>query len=232
MDLAELKRKHRLVFCTEIAGRLIYWRALTLREHDIYTKIIEFGLSPIGKVQDLIFREICLDPSVIDQMNLTPAGLIPSIVNTALTISGNSLRNNEDLDRINNDLQEMREVVHNSPFEQFFVIICKAFPTYTPSELEQLEYQEILRLLIMAEQILKLENPLKLEVHEEKNLTDRLFKDRSQAEQADRGAPSATDIRDILAAKQEDSIAIREAKKIEMERRLRQRQSQKQYSRR
>jgi hypothetical protein len=223
MDVAELKRKHRFIFCTEIAERLIYWRPLTLREHDIYIKIIELKLSPVGKVQDLIFREICLDPSIIDQMNQTPAGLVPSIVNAALTISGNLLRSQEEMDKMNNDLEEMRQAINSNPFEQFFLFICKAFPTYTPSDLETLEYQEILRLLVMAEQIIGLEHPIKLEPQKQESITDKLFKDANRAESIDRGAPSAVDIRDILAEKQKDSLSIREAKKIEMERRLRQR---------
>lgn len=231
MDLAALKRKHRFLFCTELAGRLIYWRPLTLREHDIYHKIIAIGIVPIGKLQDKIFREIVLDPSLIDAMNQTPPGLVASIVNTALSVSGNLLRDESDMDRLNNDLISMRNEVSNNPYEQFILLICKAFPTYTPSDIECLEYQEVLRLLVMAEQMIGIEEPIKLTRKEEKkSLTDSLFQDRKQAEQLDMGRPSAVDIRDVLTERQKPDLATQQARQIEMMNKMRERNARQFFS--
>lgn len=227
MDLAALKRKYRFIFCTEIIGQLIYWRPLTLREHDIYTKIIELELTPIGKLQDRIFREIILSPEVIDSMNQSPPGLVPSIVNTALAVSGNLLRSNEDMERMNFDISEMRDAVSNNPYEQFILLICKAFPIYTPSNIEQLEYQEMLRLLVMAEQMIGLEEPIKLKLTEKpKSITDRLFKDAKMAEQVDYGAPTAVDLKSKLM-KQEalKDPSMKQARHIEMMNKIRERQA-------
>jgi len=222
MDVAALKRKHRFIFCTEFAGRLIYWRPLTIREHDIYMKIIELELSYQGKLEDSIFREIVLDPSVIDSMNQTPAGLVPSIVNTALAISGNLLRGEQDMVKMNSDLAEMRAAVGSNPYEQFFLLICKAFPTYTPSDLEHLEYQEMLRLLVMAEQMIGLEEPISLKpVAKQKSFTDQLFADKKEAEQVEHGRPSAVSIRDVLADRQKPDLSLQQARQIEMENKLR-----------
>ncbi len=223
MDLANLKKYHRFIFCTEIVGKSIYWRPLTLQEHDIYHKVIDLQLLSIGKIQDKIFREICLDPSFIDGMNQTPPGLVPSTANTALSISGNLLRGEEDMDRMNIDIAAVRDSVSSNPYEQFIILICKAFPTYTPADIEKLEYQEVLRLLVMAEQMLGLEEPIKLTKQENKNLTDRLFQDRKGAEQADFGRPSATDIRDLLSDKQNVDPSLAQARQIEMINKMRQR---------
>lgn len=226
MDLAALKKEYRFIFCTEIAERLIYWRPLTLQEHDIYTKIIELELSLIGKLQDTIFREIVLDPSVIDGMYQTPAGLVPSIVNAAMLVSGNLLRTDDDMDKMNADIHEMRQAVSTNPYEQFLLVICKAFPTYTPSDLEKLEYQEILRLLVMAEQMMGLEEPIVLKpIQKEKSITDGLFADKKSAEQVEHGKPSAVSIRDLLKEKQKPNLALQEARKTEMENRIRKRRS-------
>lgn len=224
MDLVALKREHRLIFCTELCDRLIYWRPLSLREHDIYHKIIALDLVPVGKLQNKIFREIVLNPDLVDEMNLTPPGLVPSIANAALAMSGNLLKNEDDMERLNADLTSMREAVSNNPYEQFILLICKAFPTYTPSDVEQLEYQEMLRLLVMAEQMVGVEEPIKLKKREgPKSITDRLFKDRKEAEQADMGRPSAADIRDILAEKQKPNLALQQARQIEMMNRINER---------
>jgi hypothetical protein len=224
MDFAALKRKYRFVFCTQLADRLIYWRPLTLREHDIYIKVIDLQLVPLGKLQDTIFREIVLSPNVIDEMNQTPPGLVPSIVEAALSISGNLLREEGDMDRMNLDIAGMREAVNNNPYEQFILLICKAFPTYTPSQVEHLEYQEMLRLLVMAEQMIGLEEPIVLKPTDKpKNITDRLFMDGREAEQADKGRPSAVDIRDLLAEKAPADPSLKQARQIEMVNRIRQR---------
>ena len=224
MDLAALKRKYRFIFCTQLAERLIYWRPLTLREHDIYMKIIDLELTPTGKLQDQIFREIVLSPGIIDQMNQTPPGLVPSIVNTALTISGNLLQSKDDMDQMNMDLSGMRDAVSSNPYEQFIILICKAFPTYTPSDVEHLEYQEMLRLVVMAEQMIGLEEPIVLKpLEKEKPITDRLFRDRKGAEEADHGRPSTADIREILSERQRPDLALQQARKIEMENRMRRR---------
>lgn len=229
MNVANLKRKHRFIFCTEISGRLIYWRPLTLREHDIYIKILNLGLSPEGKVHDLIFRDIVLDPGVIDAMYQTPAGLVPSIACTALAISGNELGSTAEMDQMNIDIAEMREAISANPIEQFFILICKAFPTYTPSDLEHLEYQELLRLVIMAEQMVGLEEPVKLKYGEQKKgLTDQIFEDKKRAEQVDRGTPNRMDptydMDKILRAKEsQKDLSMRQARQIEMAERIRRR---------
>jgi hypothetical protein len=226
MDLAALKQKYRFIFCTELAGRLIYWRPLTLKEHDIYLKIIQMGLSSLGKIQDTIFKEIVLSEDVIDEMHLSPPGLVPSIVETALSISGIPIYSENCLEQVNTQLSEMRQSIYNNTLEQFIILICRAFPTYTPSEIENLEYQEVLRLLIMAEQILQLENPIELQKPKEpKSLTSKLFEDGRRARLVENADPPEVSIRDIYNEQQNNS-SIKQARQAEMIRRFREKRTQ------
>ncbi len=202
----------------------IYWRSLTLREHDIYTKIIQLNLSPLAKIEDSIFREIVLDESIIDRMNATPPGLVPSIVEAALSVSGNLLNDKSDMYRMNSDLDQMRNAVASDPYEQFIMLICKAFPTYTPSDIEHLEYQEMLRLLVMAEQMTGF-NPIVLEPQKPKSVTDALFKDKENARAIDMGAPPMGNLRQELAQRDEQDLSVKQARQIEMVNRIRERRS-------
>jgi len=234
MDLAELKRKHQLIFCSEIAGLQIIWRPLTWKEHGIYTRVLEIGTSSLCSLQNKIFREIVLDPIIIDQMQLTPPGVVPSIVNTALFVSGNSLQTEDDMFRLNQDIEEMRGRV-NTTYEQFILLICKAFPSYTPTDLENLEFQEVLRLLLFAEQMLELETPIVLEKEKKKRgLTDKLMEDRRMAEASDRPGNAsgiASNVRDTLQEKNVDpslqqARSIEQNRKLEMIKRIRERHGQ------
>jgi hypothetical protein len=223
MDLASLKRKYRIIFCTQIGSRLIYWRPLTLREHDIYTKIFTLGLSSKGKVEDLIFQDIVLDPLILDQMNLLPPGIVPSIVGAAMMVSGNNLDSDQEMNRMNTDLDQIRDSISDNPYEQFIMLICKAFPKYTPSDIEQLEYYEMLRLLAMAEQIIGLEEPIKLKRQGSKEFTDRLFEDARRGEFVDHGAPRGENIKDVLVKNRKIEPGEKLARQIEMERIIRSR---------
>jgi len=222
MDLVSLKRKYRKIFCTRVAGYEIYWRPLSLREHDIYSKIIELDLSPLSKIQDQIFREVVLSVDIIDQMNNLPPGIVFSISNTVLTISGNLLRTTADLDRINDDLETLRTVVNSNPYEKIMIDICRAFPAYTPEKLEELDYYELLRLLIMSEQVLQ-ETVYKLELaKKEDSLIDHIFRHKKEAELADSSAPStgipdAPDLRRMmLDPNGNPNLSQKQARQLEM----------------
>jgi hypothetical protein len=161
-------------------------------------------------------------------MNLTPPGVVPSICNAALSIGGNLLRTEDDIERMNTDISDMRNAVKLNPYDQFIMLICKAFPKYTPSEVETLEYQEMLRLLVMAEQLVGLEEPVQLKKNKQENLTDQLFKDARRGEQVDRGMPNKMDPtynKELMlrqAAGNKD-LSMQQARQLEMIRRIKER---------
>lgn len=193
MDLVELKRKHRQVFCLDFVGTRVIFRLPTWREHDIYERALALSWDLPGQIEDRIFREICLDPALIDEMNQTPAGLVSTVIRVALLLSGNNLSSPEKMDRLNADLQTVRESVSTNAYESLIILICKAFPSFKPSEVEDLSYWEILRLSIMAEQILEMKEPVKFFIEKkQRSITDKLFDDARQAEKEESmpGQPS------------------------------------------
>jgi len=219
MNLADLKKDYSVVFYSEIDGRQIPFRPLTWREFDAYNKTLNIGLVPQGKLEDEIFRLAILDPILIDEMYLTPAGLIPTIVSVILLVSGNTLQTEDDMNRLNNDIETMRRNVNGNVYEQFIMLICKAFPTYNPQMIEVLSFQEVLRLVIMAEQMLGLEEPINIQPQgKSKSLTDQIFEDKKHAQMVEHGRPSAVDIRDYLQEQEKDPMSIKMAKEIEARR--------------
>lgn len=226
MDLLDLKRRYRTIFCTEIAGERVFWRPLTWQEHEAYIKIIAFDLVPIGKLQDTMFREIVLSPSSIDEMNLKPPGFVASIVNAAVSVSGNSLTNRQDVERLNTDLATARENLKTNPFDQMIMVICRAFPTYSPFDLRSLEFIEIIRLLVMAENILGMEQPITFGPPEGKRFTDKIFEDAAKAQKVDEVPPPGSagpNIKDELRQRyrEDNDMSWKQARQMEMMRRMR-----------
>lgn len=226
LDLAELKKEHRVVFCLELAGYEIIFRLLSWREHNIYSKVL--SMSPLlrGKIEDKLFRELCLNPILIDEMNNLPAGIISTVVGVILSLSGDTLDNTEEsLEKINANLQEARESLESNIYEQFILMICQAFPSFNPQQVEELPYYEVLRLVVMAEKILSLEEPLNVIQKKEKPFTEKIFEDASRAQQVDlrlSDDPSPAEIRNALL-KQNDP---ERARQLEMIRRVKQRRMQ------
>jgi len=186
MDLVGLKKKYRQIFFLKLAGTQITFRLPTWREHDIYEKVFTFSKEPRGQIEDKLFRELCLDPILVDEMNNLPAGIVPTVVGVAILLSGNNLSDQDKIDRLNTDLELIRNGVNSNPYEFLIITICKAFPSFKPSEVEDLSYWEVLRLSAMAEQVLALETPIKFVTDKKpKSLTDKLFEDAAAAEKAD-----------------------------------------------
>ena len=121
LDFAALKKKHRTIFVTEIGGIQVVFRLLTLREQDIYTKVFSMGLTARGKLEDNLFREVVLDEDLINEMNQTPAGLVPAVVGLVMFLSGNPLASESDIERMNNDISLVRDNVAGNIFEQFII---------------------------------------------------------------------------------------------------------------
>jgi hypothetical protein len=189
VSLADLKRKYRDIICIPVGQIEAICRVPTLREYRAFRTELEIGLRPRDIVYDEIFRDIVLDEVLIDEYNTLPAGLVDSVVDAVLLISGNLLQTEEDIARINSDIDAARQYVEQDVYNQLSMIICKAFPRYTPSDLDDMEWSEFLRVLLMAEQMLGLEEPIKVEAAKKKSLIDKVFEDARKAEEMDRPSP-------------------------------------------
>lgn len=226
LEIAELKRQHPVVYCTEMEGLRVLFRPLTKNEYYSYLQISISGLVVPGKLEDHIFREIVLDPATIDMMMTLPAGVISAIVGVAYRLSGNPLSTEEEVLRFNDDIARVREEFQSNAYDQFTTVICRAFPAYKPEEIEHLPYAQFLKLLVMAEGALELD-PISLKVKtEKKDFTSSLFDDAKKAAQVDRpGGPKNADIRDELESRRAVDKSTAMARQIETMRRVQERRS-------
>jgi hypothetical protein len=95
----------------------------------------------------------------------------------------------------------MRGFIQNNVYEQFVSIICRVFPAYSPSEVEDLSWPEILKLLLMAEKVLveegRIEGGVNVKPLEKpKELTNQIAEDMKKFREVDLAPPPAVDLRD------------------------------------
>jgi hypothetical protein len=154
MDFIELKKKHRRVFYINLNGINVVFKLPSWKDYKAYTLLLQRGSVPYVYLYDAIFKEIVLDPLLLNHMYQLPAGIVDSVVNVAMYFAGNPLMTDNDLVRVNEEIDTIREAVHNNIYEQFISLICRAFPAYTPHDIEEFDWPEILRLLLLAERIL------------------------------------------------------------------------------
>lgn len=220
LEIADLKKKHQVILGVEINGICILFRPLTRREWETYSSLFASGAILPGKIEDKIFREIALDEGIVDRMYQLPAGIVPSIVSVDMLFSGRFLRTDEDISRVNNDLLNARDSVALNIFDQYTALICKAFPAYTPDDIDNKSLPEFYRLLMLTEIVLGVGEPFEIKkAAPERSNTKRYFEDARRAQQVDSpGGPSNIDIRDELRKAQRPDLSTAMARQLETER--------------
>lgn len=236
MDFIGFKKENRSVFCTELAGITVTYRLLTWKEFDVYDRILLLDLVSPGKIEDSIFRDVVLDKDIVNSMYQLPAGIVPAISQLVLYLSGNSLRSLGDGERLNQSLNIARQNLATSASEQMILLIIKAFPQYSIEDLENLEFPEILRLTVMAEEALEVSpfevGPAKKE--KKNDFIERAFDDAKRAGQVDsmpppaeqRGAPRQRNIQDIIKEDQDGMMTPEQARQQKMIRIMNERRQQ------
>lgn len=155
--LIELKNKYKKVLVVPVGEVEVYFKLPTWGEYKTYIKFLQTGLVDKLNLFEYIFKENVLNEELVDKMYSMPAGLVDTVVELILRLAGNPLFTQEDIDRLNYDINQTRELVANNILEQYIAVICRAFPSYKPHELDELDWQEFLRLLLLAETKLKME---------------------------------------------------------------------------
>ncbi len=153
--LLALKQKYKKVHIVPIMDIEVCFKLPTWGEYKNYIWFLRSGLIDKVSLYEYIFKTNVLDEELVDKMYSMPAGLVDSIVELILRLAGNPLMTQEDIDKINNDINLTRNAVQSNIYEQFITIICRAFPSYKPDDLDNLDWQELLRLLLLAEAKLK-----------------------------------------------------------------------------
>lgn len=156
MDILALKKKHNKIICVSFMGMTICFKLLPWKEYKDYFKLLSLGLVNQVDLYDQVFKDCVFNEDLIDKMYSMPAGLVDSISGLIFHLSGNPLNNDEDIQSLNQSIDEIRNVVQSNIYEQYIILICKAFPSYTPHDLDKLDWQEFLRILLLAEAKLKL----------------------------------------------------------------------------
>ena len=106
-----------------------------------------------------------LDRDILPVLDTLKAGVVSTVAGQALELSGPG-----DIDSTNQALEATRKVVSGSIIEEIAVLICRAFPSYTPEDVDQMTWPTILKRVVQAESVLLqngiLKQPLYLGTHE------------------------------------------------------------------
>lgn len=165
------------------SGEQIPFKLLNWKEFVGYRDATIRGTIPQDILEASIFNECVLDPVIIDNAMELRAGVVPTVAGVIMSLSGPS----RDVQVFNQQLDEARKFTDDAE-SQIIMIICKAFPTYTPEFLATLPWHTVMTRLAQAERILlskdppELKEPLKLytpeEIEEKVNSTKKVNPDQ------------------------------------------------------
>lgn len=159
MDLLPFVLQGQKVYqITFPSGESIPFKLLNWQQFLAYRDAIQKGIIPQDILEASIFRECVLDQNTLDEVSEMRAGVVATIAGLVMTSSGPS----EEPASFNQQLDSMRAHV-DTVDSQIVMIICRAFPSYTPEEIMQLPWTTIALRLAQAERILMLRKPPELE---------------------------------------------------------------------
>lgn len=158
MDLLSLKKKHDKIVVVSFMGLDVYFRLLTWKEFKDYNKLLTLGFVSKIDLYDQVFKDCVFNDDLKNDMYSMPAGVVDSVSGLIFHMSGNPLNSEDDMNSFNEMVNVCRNTIQNNIYEQYVIIICKAFPSYTPHDLDKLDWQEFLRVLLLAEAKLKMPN--------------------------------------------------------------------------
>ena len=157
-DILSWKEKYRNIYYLKIRGNEYIFRLLTRNE---FSALCFSQDHFSGSAEDTLLRKCVLYP----QMNIWDdmlAGEVECVFRSVLKASGFG-----DMEDVKKHLDKEREAIKLLD-NQFVVVICKAFPHITPSEIENFDYPTIIHYVALAEEIIgtkleinKLEDPSK-----------------------------------------------------------------------
>jgi len=185
-DILLWKRKYRNIFYINIKGNIYIFRVLTKRE---YFTIFELQKHRSINADIPLLKTCLLYPSYDENiLSNRLAGEVESIVKYISDLSGFS-----KTDEMLSDIEKGREEI-NLLDNQILLLICKAFPHLTLEQIDAMDYNTLLKYLVLAESILD----IKLDItkpsdqnkidFEKDNATLRGSKNKSHSKQKPRGS--------------------------------------------
>lgn len=165
MNYLDSKTESRILYKTEFEDGYVVWKLLPWREYKAYREAtFTVGSSLFMQLEEHIFKRCAVfstyDIPPSDELSPEdkqlwsedcradqPAGVISTVVKQILKESGSM--SGQALERA---LNEQRVRVGDIE-EQMIVLICHAFPSYKPEEVEELDWPTVCRRAAQAEMI-------------------------------------------------------------------------------
>lgn len=146
-DPLDIRLSNDLIYVLRFSDDgFVIWKPLIWNRYKRYRNIVVGNLEILHDIEDKIFDECVLEHNYGD-ISLAPAGVVTTIAQLILYYSGFSSARH--FDQI---LKSKRDII-NSAEEQIPLLICRAFPGYKLSEIEDMTFDEIAKHLAIVEQI-------------------------------------------------------------------------------
>lgn len=149
VDISQIlswKKQYDNIYYLKTRSSIYIFRALSRGEYDILLKSSEIIQRDIG---DLLLEWCLLYPGFDEKIfDDKLAGEVDILTGHIMRKSGFA-----EIDLFFEDIKKHRESLNNLE-NQIIILICKAFPHLTPSDISNLTYEQILRYLVISESIL------------------------------------------------------------------------------
>ena len=129
-------------------GTDVPFRALSYGDFCYYNDMLTGGLTPPYLLEDELFKKCVTDQAVISNIHKQKAGTISTTVSAIMQVSGPA-----DISEFNQVLALNREIAAK-PINYLPTLICRAFPAYTPEDINDMPFETMLLRLAQAEQLL------------------------------------------------------------------------------
>lgn len=133
-------------FCTFFEdGTEVPWRTLSLKDYLQYDQLIKFNIYPLAQLMDEIFRKCVLNEYLVINIDTIKAGIVDTVARNIFDYSAPTQI--QDLETSINIARSVSEHV----FHQMIMIICWAFPAYTPDDLYAMDFATCVDRFALAE---------------------------------------------------------------------------------
>lgn len=156
-----LKEKRSLYIYDSPDGRILF-SILPLEEYEIIKRVAEEFPALIPDLEEDIWSKCVIEQSFGGTEADLNAGIITTLAQLVMRLSCP-----QDIISIESDLELARKSLDNV-VKQLILKVCEAFPAYTPDEVEQMEWNDLINKVAQAEKILGKE----VEFHQNNDLAD------------------------------------------------------------
>ncbi len=126
----------------------ISWRPLPIGEYINYESLLQNGEIHSSVLEDEIFQKCVTNKSILQNMDVLPAGTIPIVVQNIMEVSGPlSIQHF-------NDLLANCRVKAQEPLHHLVPLIIRAFPGYKPEDVYAMPFETFMFRLAQAESLL------------------------------------------------------------------------------